>query len=321
MPNVYPLNQSPFFQLHSRKKLAELLNVSLPELEYLASAGSAEYRLWEKKFPNGKKRWIEWPKKRLSRVVVKINRFLCRIEFPAYLHSGIKGRSYLTNASVHDSLAPVAKIDLRKFFPSASYKFVYKAFLNRFNCSPDVGAILTKLVTIDGHIPTGGPASAIVSFYAYMPMFDEIFELANKNKLTMSLCVDDMTFSGEGATSNFLYKVRNIVNYYGLRVHKRHTFSGRQTKIVTGIAITNNGIRLPNKRRLKLHQAMDALEQPMSDFERRKLVNIALGRAAEAVTVEPQTFGAMFSFFLQKIRTQNQILTPPLPAALRPRSG
>jgi len=289
----HPLNQSQLYKLKSRQKLASLLRSSLNIIEQLAKNGSKEYKEFEKQV--GKKdRHIECPKGKLYAIASRLNDLLGRIQVPEYVHSGIKGRSYVTNAKAHLTDVPLIKEDIKSFFPLSSYKFVFACFIQAFQCSPDVASILTRLSTINGHIPTGSPSSTIVSYYAYKPMFDEIYDLALSENLTMTLIVDDLTFSGAKASSGFLLKVRNIVKRFGLRVHKRHVYSARDTKIVTGVALTKNGFKLPNKRRKKLHDSLRTFHNAKDDESRKQAARVALGRTGEAAQLEPDCFGPLF---------------------------
>ena len=292
MRKRYPLNQSPFYRLQRRKALGELLGMTSRALETLANSALADYRCFERVTPRigkqPKRRWIEWPQGGLRQVQRSVAKLLDRIEPPLYIHSGFRGRSYVTNANQHRHDVRVAKIDIRAFFPNASWRYVHRCFQDLFLCSPDVAAILTKLTTISGHLPTGGNTSTIISFYTYKPMFDEIYELAVARGLVMSCCVDDMTFSGDGATSGFLNEVRIIVGRYGLKTHKRHCFEPGQTKVVTGLALTPQGVRLPNARRKKLHETLDAFDREPDWKKRVKLGEQLLGRITEAAQIEQQ---------------------------------
>jgi RNA-directed DNA polymerase len=216
-PSRYSIQQSPLFKLRSRGKLAELLNLTTAEVEVLANAGSANYSFWTTapKLPK-KPRHVEQPRIDLRGVQRRLTRLLARIEPPGYLHSAFRGRSYITNAAVHSPALPTAKIDIRKFFESTDSSRVASAFRTQFLCSVDVAAVLTKLTTIRGHIPTGGNSSTMISFWAYKPMFDEIHALAFSAAVEMSVCVDDMTFTGKGATRRFINSVRIIIRRYGL---------------------------------------------------------------------------------------------------------
>lgn len=287
----YPLNQSPFFRLQSRAKLAALLHVPPAELEKMAAAQDSLYNCFSKKIEkNGKikERRVERPKPELRRVQKRFVQLLDRIQPPDYLHSGVRERSYISNASRHDPNVKVAKIDIRNFFPSAYAGHVYRSFVDEFQCSHDVAAVVMRLTTAFGHLPTGGNSSTMISFFAFKKMFDEINSLAASHGLVMSCCVDDMTFSGTKATMSFLNKVRVIVQRFDLKTHKRHCFEPHQTKIVTGVALTPQGIRLPNARRKKLHEAFGSYEKEIDQKKRIKLGEQLLGRATEAAQVESQ---------------------------------
>jgi len=117
-------------------------------------------------------------------------------------------------------------------------------------------------------------------------MFDEIYALAVKRDLVMTCCVDDMTFSGEAATPMFLNEVRMIAAGYGLETHKRRCFEALQAKVVTGVALTVKGFRLPNRRRKKLHETYLALNAEANPIQKVKVAEQLLGRATEAAQVE-----------------------------------
>ena len=285
----YPLNQSPLYKLRSRKKLAELLGLMIQGLNQMAASQESLYKRFSKKIEKDgkiKERFIEHPKPQLRQIQKRLVRLLDRIQPPDFIHSGFRGRSYITNALSHDCKVRVAKIDIKKFFPSAYAGFVHRSFEDIFKCSPDVAGVIAKLTTAFSHIPTGGNSSTMISFFAFKPMFDEIHTLAKSRDLTMTCCVDDMTFSGKTATNGFLNDVHKIVSRYGLKTHKRHCFEARQSKIVTGVTLTPQGVRLPNSRRKKLHDAMKAFDEENSPQEKVALGAQMLGRATEAAQIE-----------------------------------
>ncbi|HEY5909798.1 MAG TPA: reverse transcriptase family protein [Verrucomicrobiae bacterium] len=253
-------------------------------------------------------RWIEWPRRRLQAIQRRLVRLLDRIEPPAYMHSGFRGRSYVTNAREHEWGIRLAKIDVRKFFPSTSARYVFRCFLATFECSDDVAAVLTKLTTISGHLPTGGSTSTILSFYAYKRMFDELADLSASRGVVMSCLVDDMTFSGEAATSRFLYEVRLIAGQYGLKVHKRHCFEPGQVKVVTGVALTPQGVRLPNQRRKNLQDATSAFAAEQDPWLKVKKGEQLLGRVTEAAQIEPR-FRPYISVVARQLKEARRALT------------
>lgn len=290
MPGKYPLNQSPLYRLRNRKKLAEFLGIDRSELEDLANA--PKYSFFDRKRPGKDPRPIQNPAKPLKKAQAKVATLLGRVQAPAYLHSGYKGTSYISNASQHlDMSVSTFKIDVKKFFANADARRVETLFLRRFECSPDVAAILCKLNTIHKHLPTGGSSSTMMSYWAYADMFDEINELVSSRGVKMTLCVDDMTFSGAEATKSLRFEVEKIIKRHGLGPHKRHHTKPGDAKIITGVAVTGKGIRLPNKRRKLLHEAHQDLDAETSLPLKFKKAQELMGRATEASQIEPR-FGA-----------------------------
>src|ERR1700730_5919784 len=90
---LHSLEQSPFYKLMTRQKLATVLGVELKEINALRRAADNFIR-----FTSDTGRDIQWPKPRLRRIQKRVADLLSRIEPPEFLHSAIRGRSYITNA-------------------------------------------------------------------------------------------------------------------------------------------------------------------------------------------------------------------------------
>ena len=219
----YPLNQSPLFKMESRRALAKLVGFDAGVLQTLANR-TTNYLCFD--ITQGeKKRRVEVPKRALERVHRRLFTFLERIEKPEYLHSGRKKRSYITNAQVHVGPTPMVKLDLKKFYPSVASSRVYRFFHEALLCSSDVSALLTKLCTVDQHLPTGSCISQLLAFFAAKPMFDELHEHATKFGNRDSCYVDDLTWSGRNATPSFLWVAKQIVHRHGFQYHKDRSYS------------------------------------------------------------------------------------------------
>jgi RNA-directed DNA polymerase len=105
-----PLKGSALFRLTSPRRLAEILLVPRSTLERLVNWGGANYLVR----PDRKSgRIIEEPKARLKLIHQRFGRLLAQIETPDYLHSGVKGRSYITNANAHTADKPCIKLDIK----------------------------------------------------------------------------------------------------------------------------------------------------------------------------------------------------------------
>lgn len=88
-----------------------------------------------------------------------------RIEKPNYLHSGVRGRSCLSNARVHAGALPLGRLSIQPFFPLVSAVWVAKFFQDALACSPDAVAMLTRPSTYDDHVPTGSGLSQLLAFF------------------------------------------------------------------------------------------------------------------------------------------------------------
>ncbi len=256
----YPIDQSPLFRLNSRNRLAQrVFNVELSWLESLARQGDANFRVFDV-VQGAKKRQVEIPKPILERLHRRIFTLLERIEKPDYLHSGVKGRSYITNAKVHVGLVPLVKLDLKKFYPSVSGALVYRFFCSQMQCSPDVAGLLTTLTTYDNHVPTGSCASQLLAFFATKPMFDALDEIAIEHGVRGTVYVDDLTFSGREATPSYLWKIKQCVHAHGFAYHKERIYTCEQLKLVTGVIIDGNRIAVLPSKEFEIWRRQKALE-------------------------------------------------------------
>lgn len=281
---TYLLDQCPLYRMQSRRKMAqEIFNTELTLLERLANRAS-NYRVFG--IQQGEKtRQVEVPKPILERIHRRLFALFERIEKPDYLQSGVKGRSYITNARLHVGPVPLVKIDVKKFYPSVDSAKVYRLFHESLHCSPDVAGLLTRLTTYDGHVPTGSCVSQLLAFFATKPMFDELNDLAANHELRFSCYVDDMTFSGACATPAFLWAAKQIVHSHGFRYHKYHCYTAEQGKLVTGVLVCADSIGiLPSKEHALWRQTHDLGSGNLE--QRLTAVNSLIGSVVAAGQIE-----------------------------------
>src|SRR3546814_20763606 len=102
---------------------------------------------------------IEEPKALLKQVHARVAHLLAQVETPAYLHSGIKKHSYITNAAEHRVEGGAVKLDVQKFFPSVRAAAVCHFFAAVMEYPMDVASRMPRMLTINGPLPTGGNAT------------------------------------------------------------------------------------------------------------------------------------------------------------------
>jgi RNA-directed DNA polymerase len=280
-----PITESPLYKI-SPKYLARLLGFdSRDELEKFVSSCEKSYLFFEK---DG--RSIQTPHSRLKEVHKRLSKILGRIEVPPYLQSAVKGTSYIKNAEQHVENRGKAMftMDIKSFFPSTSYKYIWKCFVKQFQCDEDVASILTRIVIIHEHLPVGSSISTILSFYGYRPMFDKIARICQEKGVTFTCYVDDLTCSGNSANRFLAGRIRQIIRKFGLTPHPNKTryYHPHEVKMVTGVALTGRGKRLPNSRRKAIHEDFGSLSQEKSSKVREVIERRLKGRLGEAALIE-----------------------------------
>ncbi|WP_084189012.1 reverse transcriptase family protein [Thalassolituus maritimus] len=260
---------------------------SISELESLAL--DSNYRVFFLEKPNGKKREIQAPSLGLDIVQTRIASLLVRVAMPDYVHSGVKGRSNVTNAKVHVGDHPVLTMDIRNFYPSISKKSIYHFFHKTMNAAPDVAGILAELCSYQDHIPTGSRLSMPLSFWANHSMYSDLQTLCESRDVTMSSYVDDLTFSGKSVNELFQRSVSRIVQDAGLIIHpdKTRLFRRNEAKLITGVIVRADRIDVRNKHHKAIYTLFNEMRSAVNDEELKAIHEELLGRLNAAGQINP----------------------------------
>lgn len=251
----YSLTDSPFYKLKTKKKLAQLLDVDMSQLTEMANS-DAGYRIFTHFGKKGKPREIQTPHGLRERLHTRIASLLVRIKQPEYLHSGIKSKTHITNASAHLGDNEVFKLDIEAFFASTDHEKVFDFFKRKLKSSSDVAELLAGISCCNGMIPTGSRLSMPLAYWSNSWMFDELNCLAESRALRMTVFVDDITFSGVKINRSYRTSAISIINKYGHSVKSEKTsyYKTSQVKIVTGVAINGHLMLVPNKHHKNIYQ-------------------------------------------------------------------
>lgn len=276
----------------------------------------------------GKPRLIEPPNIELKVIQSRIKAMLSKIFVPQNVFSGVKGRSYTDNAKMHKGVRYLYKIDLTAFFPSIKRETVYTFFSEDLQCSSDVAEALTNFTTIDiiksstkdftaikcfldfkkiktyNHLISGSPTSPILSYLVNHTMFEELQTLADENSITMTIYIDDITFSSEYFISHkFKGKAGQIIKKYDYQISKKKvkSYSKLYPKLVTGVIIDPSGkMMLKNSLRCKIITEYKNLrENPCDAFCRNRL----RGLITAAKQVDAGVFPSIHKFTFTKSET------------------
>ncbi len=123
-------------------------------LQEIANAMENHYHTFEK-YSSGKLRKFYVPHNQLRHALLAIRRLVREVQFPKEIIGGRKGARLVDFARPHVRRPCILKLDVKNFFPSIGHKLVYHTFVDRLDCAPDVGRLLTRLVTADCHVPQG----------------------------------------------------------------------------------------------------------------------------------------------------------------------
>jgi hypothetical protein len=267
---AYPLHQSPFYKLRSRRKLAQLLEIDHGELKLLVTNCDALYKEFDIQKKSGGTRRVENPARPLKLIQARVARFLGRIRPPDYLFCPVKGRSYVSNAAQHRNGRVIRCLDIRKYFPNTPSRRVYWFFQKVMQCEPDVAAVLAKLATYRQHLATGSPLSPIMAYFAYFDVWEGVAQIARQANCVLTVYIDDVTISGQIVRASVLWDVKRAIHRAGLRYHKAKTYIDQPAE-VTGVIIRDGTLCPPNRQKRKLMLTKRALAQKPPESLEKKL--------------------------------------------------
>ena len=313
----------PLYGLKSKKLLKRLLRINNNQMMKQPHIASLVSPYIDK---SGKPRLIEPPHEELKIIQKRIKNCLGRIIVPDNVFSGVKGKSYADNARFHvgNNRRNLYKIDLTAFFPSITRDTVYRFFAEDLLCSPDVAQLLADLTTIDlgkssaknideiyeflkgknvsnyNHLISGAPTSQILSYLVNHKMFDEMQKLADDNGITMTVYVDDVTFSSENRISkDFRDKIITIIRKYNYQISRKKVkrYTKLYPKLVTGVIIDAMGKPvLKNSMRQKIILTYNDLKTNPENTDLRMRLR---GLLIAARQVNKDAFPTIYKFAFQ----------------------
>lgn len=322
----YGLNDSPFYRMRNRKKLARLLRVSPETLVSITTRNDLYVRRWKhKKLEQWLKlspapeigdqfRPIDIPDPILKKIQARIADLLARIAPPDFLFSPVKGRSYVGNAAQHVAGTAFWLLDVADYFPSCTAKKVACFFHRVLGCSPDVTAVLVSLTTHNGCLPQGSPCSPILAYYSYQRMWLAVDRLAKANGCTFSLYADDITISGPLVRKELIWKIKKLVHSNRLRLKASKEVSLIHTPAeITGVIVKDGKTYLPNRQMKRLAELKEERARVANPKQRAKLDQQVFGRIAQRRQVErynPEAQSSTSGFYQTSLSSSTQ---PPPP--------
>lgn len=234
----------------TKQHIAKLLQVPSKEFSLLSLAPTYYHFTIPKK--NGSLRHIEAPSKALKQVQRKLNTYLQAIYYVNQSKSAygyiIKpvGKTHqkgiLNNALQHLGCKYLMNIDFEDFFHQITYHDVVRIFnSNLFNLDKATCQTLAKLCTYKGRLPMGAPTSPALSNLYTLALDKEMFAWAQKQQITYTRFVDDLSFSSKTNPLNesTFAQAQRIAQRYHLNFNPDKTkfLNEQDTKTVTGLVL------------------------------------------------------------------------------------
>ncbi len=285
---------SSIINIKSKKKLSELLFISYPnEFKYLEELyKNKPEECFIRFFQDGRELFKLKPN--TKKIHKRLYKLMLKETLPSYIKSGRKKHSYLTNAFEHKEANNFFFVDIKSFYPSITFEKIKRNLIINYNQSSDVATFISNLLTVKQRksneqraLVTGSPLSQSFSFLINKPMFDKLNNLANENKIKMSVYVDDISFSTKATIPfEFIRSVHAILKSYDydLSKGKGKYYRGGEGKNaeVTGVKITKYGFFITDKRKRKIKKKIKLLKSQIGDIH---LFNSLLSSVLQAKLV------------------------------------
>lgn len=222
------------------KHLSLLIGLEVEELAYYLFVNEDEFYSTVKISKRaGGFRTIDSPSERLKNVQRWI---LKNILKNVQIHNSCigfrDGKSIFDNAAYHTNKACVLNMDLKDFFPSIKQKDVFLVFY-KLGYTKKVAYYLAKLLTKNGQLPQGSPASPMISNIVAFRLDNRLEKLAESFGACYSRYADDLTFSGDRSIINMIPVIDTIVldEKFFVNNNKTRYAYAYQHQEVTGLTV------------------------------------------------------------------------------------
>jgi RNA-directed DNA polymerase len=164
----------------------------------------------------------------------------------------IKGTGIKDNARLHKGQEKILKMDIYDFFHCCTSRKVFD-ILQEIGYSRRVSGLISSVVTVDGGLSVGSPASPGLANYILYEFDRNILNFCRTHKVRYTRYSDDMTFSGSFDHKIIIDYVENTLKKYAFRINSNKTKIMLQNnlQIVTGIVVNRKlNVRRSERRRL-----------------------------------------------------------------------
>lgn len=277
--------------------LCVLLGLKKNYVSSVIFCSKAHYRSFQLKKRSGGYREIRAPYPALRYMqnwIYKEILLKCRVNATA--HGFVRKRNILTNAKVHKEQKYLLKMDLKDFFPSISINWVVNVF-NDIGYTKEVSFYLASICCLEDALPQGAPTSPALSNIVAFFMDKRLYKLCQEYEYKYTRYADDMAISGNYISPRFIDVVTDVIQDCGFVVNKKKTrlYGEKGNKIITGVSLANNDVRIPRAYRRELSKELHYIQKYGYDahVKRRKIkasnyLQSIMGKLNYWLMVEPK---------------------------------
>lgn len=183
---------------------------------------------------------------------------------PCFNHSYafVKNKNSIEHARYHLGGKELLTMDIQDYFPSINKEDVFSSLIEH-SIQPTYAAYIACLCTLDDSLPQGACTSPILSNIVFKPIDARLAKLAKKLSLKYSRYADDLAFSGDYVPRNLISVVERILAKYDFCINRKKCklkLDGAR-KIITGVSISNNELKVPKKFKRELRATIYELEK------------------------------------------------------------
>lgn len=277
--------------------LSKLLGIELSLVSRMAGANSYFYRRFYLKKRTGGIRLIETPYPKLLYVQKWIKKhILDGLTVSCNAFAYVKGTTHIDNAKQHIGAKELLKIDLVDFFGHIQFNSIKNIFKN-CGYSECVSSQLARLCTVWERLPQGAPTSPSISNVIFLGLDELLNDFSKAHDLVYTRYADDLCFSGNSISDKFYEYVKAQIESRGFVINKDKTgiVRGNKRKLVTGLVVHDDRIRVPKRMRREYRkQAYDLIKNGIfeynsnSDIFNPVYIDEVIGKGQYIRMVEPE---------------------------------
>ena len=200
------------------------------------------------KHGNVRLRQLMKPSEKIKRTQQRINNYLQQIILPVYMNGSVPGRNHIINAKQHLNQKYFLTIDLKNFFPNINHQQVFQLF-RRYNFSPEVSRVLTKLTTYQNGLPQGAPSSPVIANLVFLPVAYQLHAIAKNANLQFTCYLDDLSFSSQKPFKHLIPDILNIIRSNGFFPSHNKIHYCMDKCEITGLVVYKNTLNVIHEMR------------------------------------------------------------------------